>query len=486
MSAPRGGDRPDRRGASSGSSGGSARGRSAAARGGSGRGGSGSQGQAKGSGHGHGQGHGQGARRAGASGRGGQEPGASRWSAAGTSDDRAGGSGQGRTASNDSSRDTPGNRGSKARARRSSSASGASAARPGESRQGSVGRRSWDRSRSDSGRTESPSNTGQPRRADRAGRPDRTPSGNRSRGNDGARGASSSGVAVRGAPRAGDSYSSRGRAEPRTPGSARRAEQPDGRGADRSPNVPKPAADQGPPLPDWAQPNLLEDAVRDELSSLASGNAAKVAGHLVATGELLDEDPQLALAHARAARQSASRLACVREAVGVAAYHAGEFAEASRELRAYRRLSGRAEYLAVLADCERAAGRPDAALRLLAEAPRTHPGHSEWVEQQIVEAGARRDLGEVAGALLVLRDALTAIRKGAGVDADDLLRLRYAYADGLDAAGRTAEASAEFIAIAQSDDMGMTDAAQRAGLAPDGDAEDDASSEVSRRSREQD
>ncbi len=214
---------------------------------------------------------------------------------------------------------------------------------------------------------------------------------------------------------------------------------------------------------------MLEGSVRDELSSLAHANAATVAGHLVATGELLDEDPQLALAHARAARASASRLACVREAVGVAAYHAGEFAEASRELRAYRRLSGRDDYLAVLADCERAAGRPDAALRLLAEAPRTHPGHSEWVEQQIVEAGARRDLGEVEGAILVLRDALAAIRKGpgAGVDADDLIRLRYAYADGLEAAGRGEEAVAEFTEIAESDDSEMTDAVQRAGMSPD-------------------
>jgi tetratricopeptide (TPR) repeat protein len=206
--------------------------------------------------------------------------------------------------------------------------------------------------------------------------------------------------------------------------------------------------------------------VQDELSSLAHANAATVAGRLVATGEFLDEDPQLALAHARAARASAARLACVREAVGVAAYHAGEYAEASRELRAYRRLSGRADYLAVLADCERAAGRPEAALRLLADAPRTHPGHSEWVEQQIVEAGARRDLDEVSGAILVLRDALKSIRKGAGagVDADDLIRLRYAYADSLEAAGRDDEARAEFGAIAESDGGEMTDAAHRAGL----------------------
>jgi len=89
-----------------------------------------------------------------------------------------------------------------------------------------------------------------------------------------------------------------------------------------------------------------------------------------------------------------------------------------------------------------------------------------------VGAGARRDLGEVSGAILVLRDALTAIGKGAGVDADDLIRLRYAYADSLEAAGRNEDAITEFTAIAESDDDEVTDASQRAGLAPEH-AEDD-------------
>lgn len=337
--------------------------------------------------------------------------------------------------------------------------------RGGSARRGSVGRGSWDRNRSQGGESGA---AGAPRGADRAAtersrgaaprRPERAGTGRPDRA-----GRSSDG-----------SYSSRGRAEPRRSGAPARGQErgpvrlgsrPDAR--DKQAQARKREADAGPAIPEWARPDLLEDAVRDELSSLAAGNAAKVAGHLVATGELLEEDPQLALAHARAARASASRLACVREAVGVAAYHAGEYAEASRELRTYRRLSGRAEYLAVLADCERAAGRPEAALRLLAEAPRTHPGHAEWVEQRIVQAGARRDLGEIAGAILVLRDALTAIRKGAGIDDDDLIRLRYAFADGLEAAGRREEAIAEFTAIAESDDSERTDAGQRAGLPSD-------------------
>lgn len=195
---------------------------------------------------------------------------------------------------------------------------------------------------------------------------------------------------------------------------------------------------------------------------MAAPNAEKVAGHLVAAGEFLDEDPELALAHARAARDRASRLACVREAVGVAAYQAGEYAEASRELRAYRRLSGRAEYLAVLADCERAAGRPDAALRLIAEGPQQPVGHAEWVETRIVEAGARRDLGEDRVAVLVLRDAVTALAKLGKPDRTALLRLRYAYADALAATGDASTARNQFELIAEADQDGLTDAAERA------------------------
>ncbi|MBN1092619.1 hypothetical protein JKP75_08640 [Blastococcus sp. TML/M2B] len=132
----------------------------------------------------------------------------------------------------------------------------------------------------------------------------------------------------------------------------------------------------------------------------------KVAAHLVAAGSLIDEDPETALAHARAARDRASRVAVVREAVGVAASHAGDYAEAARELRAYRRMSGDHGYRAVLADCERALGRPEVALRLVAEALTEEPDQEETAELRLVEAGARRDLGEDAAARLVLEAAL--------------------------------------------------------------------------------
>ncbi len=141
-------------------------------------------------------------------------------------------------------------------------------------------------------------------------------------------------------------------------------------------------------------------------------------------------------------------MAVVREAVGVAAYHAGDFAEAAREIRAYRRMSGDQGYRAVLADCERALGRPDVALRLVAEALAEHPDAEETTELHLVEAGARRDLGELAAARLLLESELGNRPDPARLDVTDpsQLRVAAAYADLLEAQGET-DAAAEWSAV---------------------------------------
>ncbi|WP_141233766.1 tetratricopeptide repeat protein [Geodermatophilus saharensis] len=121
----------------------------------------------------------------------------------------------------------------------------------------------------------------------------------------------------------------------------------------------------------------------------------------------------------------------------MAAYHAGDYAEASRELRAYRRMSGDEGYRAVLADCERALGRPEVALRLVREALADQPDRAETVELRLVEAGARQDLGETAAARLVLEGALGGRPVPGAVDLTDegTRRIASAYADLLAAAG---------------------------------------------------
>jgi hypothetical protein len=206
--------------------------------------------------------------------------------------------------------------------------------------------------------------------------------------------------------------------------------------------------------------------VRSSLRGLDARNAEKVAGHLVAAGTLVDEDPAAALAHARAARDRASRVAAVREAVGVAAYYAGDYAEAARELRAYRRMSGDAGYRAVLADCERALGRPEVALRLVAEALLENPDEEETTELQLVEAGARRDLGEASAARLVLEDALGRRTRPEDLDADDhgRLRLAAAYADLLRAEGQDEAAERWTAAVTEAAPELVEDADERLGV----------------------
>jgi tetratricopeptide (TPR) repeat protein len=217
--------------------------------------------------------------------------------------------------------------------------------------------------------------------------------------------------------------------------------------------VDQPPRPAGPEIPDWADARDLDPAIRAALRGLDSRNAERVAEHLVVAGTVVDEDAELALTHARAARDRASRVAAVREAVGVAAYQAGDYAEAARELRAYRRMSGDEGYRAVLADCERALGRPEVALRLVAEALAEAPAADEAAELHLVEAGARRDLGEDAAARLVLETALGG-RPGPEMieDADPAtLRLAGAYADLLRAQGADDLADRWTSAIAAAD-----------------------------------
>src|SRR6202008_2477664 len=126
--------------------------------------------------------------------------------------------------------------------------------------------------------------------------------------------------------------------------------------------------DGEPDLPDDIQYSALAPHAPRELRSLAKPTAELVGPPLVAAGRLIDDDPELALEHARFARSRAARVALVREAAGVAAYHAGHGAEALGELRAARGMSGGQGHLPVMADCERALGRPERALELAAEA----------------------------------------------------------------------------------------------------------------------
>jgi tetratricopeptide (TPR) repeat protein len=209
-------------------------------------------------------------------------------------------------------------------------------------------------------------------------------------------------------------------------------------------------------LPPGVTPDQIDPAIKRELRSLAKATAETVAGQLVATGQLLQSDPPAALAHARAARRIASRVASVREAAGLAAYAAGEYAEALAELRAHRRMSGLAHHIPVMADCERALGRAAKALELLDEAPVAEMPPAARAELLLVRSGAYRDLGQP-------QQALNALEVGE-LDSPSIkpwtARLWYGYAEALAGVGRQEDAAEWFAAVAAIDD-GETDAADR-------------------------
>ncbi|WP_183094254.1 tetratricopeptide repeat protein [Nocardioides stalactiti] len=214
----------------------------------------------------------------------------------------------------------------------------------------------------------------------------------------------------------------------------------------------------GPPLPEDITGKELAADVRAQLKSLPEKLAQRVARHLAAAGALIDDEPEIAYQHTLAARSRAPRLAVVREAAGESAYAAGRYAEALAELRAAKRMNGATAYLPIMADCHRALGNAKRAIEL-AKSPSVAKFAAEAkAEMTIVEAGARRDLGQLDAALRTLE--LSPINSKSRESW--VVRLRYAYADTLEAAGRERDALSWFHRTNAIDADEVTDAADRA------------------------
>jgi tetratricopeptide (TPR) repeat protein len=220
-----------------------------------------------------------------------------------------------------------------------------------------------------------------------------------------------------------------------------------------------PARGSSPEIPPEVEAKRLAPEIRRELSTLDRATADTVARHLVAAGDLLDDDPEAALQHARAARARAARISAIREAVGIAAYHCGDWSQALAELRAARRMGSKSPLLALIADCERGLGRPQRAIELGRGRDADQLSGDDADELRIVTAGARSDLGQVEQALTVLSTPqLDPNRTGSTA-----ARLFYAYADTLLALGRGDEAVQWFVRCAAADTDGVTDAEDRVG-----------------------
>lgn len=143
-----------------------------------------------------------------------------------------------------------------------------------------------------------------------------------------------------------------------------------------------------------------------------------------------------AVSLATQAKARAPRSGRLRELLGLAHYHSGNWSEAAGELLAYRRLTASLDQNHVIADCYRAMGRFDRALEVCNEVHRNQVSDEVWTEVTIVAAGALADKGALDQALARLAQGEL---KPAAVEPHHL-RLWYVKADLLERAGRTKEA----------------------------------------------
>ena len=221
-------------------------------------------------------------------------------------------------------------------------------------------------------------------------------------------------------------------------------------------------------------PQDLEASARRELRALGRANAENVARHLIMLQRLLDSDPELAHQHARYAASHAGRVAVVRESAGIAAYLSGHYQEALRDIRAARRLSGLDLHRAIEADCERALGNLDRALKAAQGADPAQLDDREEAEIAMVVSGVRHEMGQTELGLVVIEEAILMFRG----DRETLRRLHSVRADRLEELGRVEEAEAVRVRIGEGpqeveEEIEVYDVAQEADEEPEGPEEPD-------------
>ena len=195
--------------------------------------------------------------------------------------------------------------------------------------------------------------------------------------------------------------------------------------------------------------------MKSELGGLPADMAITVGRYLVAAE--LASDPEVAYRYAQAAKHYAARIGVVRELSGITAYKTERWTEALAELRAARRLTGRNDYLALMADAERGLGRLDRALEVVHSPEAKRLPRAAQIELRIVESGIRRDQGLADAAVLALQVPELTDGKLRPWSA----RLFYAYGDALLAAGRREAAREAFARAVVADEDEQTDALAR-------------------------
>jgi tetratricopeptide (TPR) repeat protein len=202
---------------------------------------------------------------------------------------------------------------------------------------------------------------------------------------------------------------------------------------------------------------LAKEVVQELQSTARPGKGdilVKVFADAVAA--FVEEDYAEAVRLGEQAKHIALRAAGPREFLGLAYYRSGRYAEAARELAAFRRLSGSTDQNPVLADCYRALEKPAKAVEYCDEVLPSSPPEI-YYEANIVGAGALADMGRLDEAIA----RLESLDLRPEVAEPHHVRAWYVVADLLERKGRFTQAREWFEAAAAADPDG-TDAAERA------------------------
>lgn len=193
-------------------------------------------------------------------------------------------------------------------------------------------------------------------------------------------------------------------------------------------------------------------SVWKELKGTAS-DPAEVAKALTIAGDALtDGDIERALTYLRWAKSEAGRSSAVREAYGIALYHAEDYGSALSELQTYRRLSGRTDQNHLIADCLRATDRsPSKVGEVVQDMDPDRDGVDRFVEGVIVWASALADAGDVEGGRAVLRQLLEEIEVEDPIP-EHAVRLWYVAGDLAERSGASGQARRWFERIARIDE----------------------------------
>jgi tetratricopeptide (TPR) repeat protein len=203
------------------------------------------------------------------------------------------------------------------------------------------------------------------------------------------------------------------------------------------------------------------DDARAEILRLGGKNGEKQYTQLMRAAEAYDagRDGEV-VKTLRPLRDQLPDAASVRELLGLALYREGRYGAAVEELEAFTTMTGSADQLPVLMDCERAQRHWNKVAERFDQLQSAAPSSALATEGRIVAAGSLADQGKLDEALTLLRRKADDVKR----PKEHHLRLWYALADLEERAGNLPRARTLFDRIVRADPRFADAGARRAAL----------------------